>query len=64
MDFIHIELADDAIELTDAIIELTDALIESTDGKERWYTVSVDENIIKASLQALMDSIEFRLLKK
>jgi hypothetical protein len=24
----------------------------------------VDENIIKASLQALMDSIEFRLLKK
>jgi 2-isopropylmalate synthase len=39
-------------------------LIESTDGKERWYTVGVDENIIKASLQALMDSIEFRLLKK
>ncbi|MFL3665512.1 MAG: citramalate synthase [Verrucomicrobiota bacterium] len=42
----------------------TRVLIESTDGKERWYTVGVDENIIKASLQALMDSIEFRLLKK
>jgi 2-isopropylmalate synthase len=39
-------------------------LIESTDGKERWYTVGVDENIIEASLQALLDSIEFRLLKK
>lgn len=42
----------------------TRVLIESTDGKERWYTIGVDENIIKASLQALMDSIEFRLLKK
>ena len=42
----------------------TRVVIESTDGKERWYTVGVDENIIKASLQALMDSIEFRLLKK
>ena len=34
------------------------------DGKEGWYTVGVDENIIEASLQALLDSIEFRLLKK
>ena len=42
----------------------TRVLIESTDGKERWYTVGVDENIIEASLQALLDSIEFRLLKK
>ena len=42
----------------------TRVLIESTDGKERWYTVGVNENIIEASLQALLDSIEFRLLKK
>jgi len=42
----------------------TRVLIESTDGKERWYTVGVNENIIDASLQALLDSIEFRLLKK
>jgi 2-isopropylmalate synthase len=42
----------------------TRVLIESTDGKERWHTVGVDENIIEASLQALLDSIEFRLLKK
>ena len=42
----------------------TRVLLESTDGKERWYTVGVDENIIEASLQALLDSIEFRLLKK
>lgn len=42
----------------------TRVLIESTDCKERWYTVGVNENIIEASLQALLDSIEFRLLKK
>jgi 2-isopropylmalate synthase len=42
----------------------TRVLIESTDGKDRWYTVGVNENIIEASLQALLDSIEFRLLKK
>ncbi len=42
----------------------TRVLIESTDGKERWYTVGVDVNIIEASLQALLDSIEYRLLKK
>jgi 2-isopropylmalate synthase len=42
----------------------TRVLIESMDGKERWYTVGVDENIIEASLQALLDSIEYRLLKK
>ena len=42
----------------------TRVLIESTDGKDRWYTVGVIENIIEASLQALLDSIEYRLLKK
>ena len=42
----------------------TRVLIESTDGKDRWYTVGVNENIIEASLQALLDSIELRLLKK
>ena len=42
----------------------TRVLIESTDGKDRWYTVGVNENIIEASLQALLDSIEYRLLKK
>ena len=39
-------------------------LAQQYDGKDRWYTVGVNENIIEASLQALLDSIEFRLLKK
>jgi len=42
----------------------TRVLIQSTDGKEEWGTVGVDDNIIEASLQALVDSMEYRLMKK
>jgi len=42
----------------------TRVLIESTDGKEDWGTVGVHDNIIEASLQALVDSLEYRLMKK
>jgi 2-isopropylmalate synthase len=42
----------------------TRVLIESTDGKNDWGTVGVHDNIIEASLQALTDSLEFRLSKK
>ncbi|MCX8026959.1 MAG: citramalate synthase [Thermodesulfovibrionales bacterium] len=38
-------------------------LIESGDEKSRWGTVGVSENIIEASWQALVDSIEYKLLK-
>ncbi len=39
-------------------------LVESGDDKEKWGTVGVSENIIEASWQALVDSIEYKLLKK
>ncbi len=42
----------------------TRVLIESTDGKDEWSTVGVHDNIIEASLQALSDSLEYRLLQK
>jgi 2-isopropylmalate synthase len=42
----------------------TRVLIESTDGKQDWGTVGVHDNIIEASLQALADSLEYRLMKK
>jgi 2-isopropylmalate synthase len=42
----------------------TRVLIETSDGKREWGTVGVSENIIEASLQALVDSMEFALLKK
>jgi 2-isopropylmalate synthase len=42
----------------------TRVLIQSTDGQREWGTVGVSENIIEASLQALVDSMEYALLKK
>jgi 2-isopropylmalate synthase len=39
-------------------------LIESGDDTKRWGTVGVSENIIEASYQALVDSIEYKLLKE
>lgn len=38
-------------------------LIQSQDEKDSWGTVGVSENIIEASWQALVDSIEYKLLK-
>ena len=42
----------------------TRVLIESTDGKEEWGTVGASPNIIEASLQALVDSMEYRLMER
>jgi len=38
-------------------------LIQSQDKTNSWWTIGVSENIIEASWQALMDSIEYKLLK-
>lgn len=63
-----------AVELTDYKVRIingttgtaarTRVLINSTDGRREWGTVGVSGNIIEASLQALVDSMEFALLKK
>ena len=37
-------------------------MIESTDGVSDWITIGVSENIIEASWEALVDSIEYKLL--
>jgi 2-isopropylmalate synthase len=42
----------------------TRVLIESSNGREEWGTVGVHDNIIEASLQALVDGMEYALLKK
>jgi len=39
----------------------TRVLIESGDGIRQWGTVGVSENIIEASWQALLDSVEYKL---
>jgi len=38
-------------------------VIESGDGKTQWGTVGVSENIIEASWQALLDSVEHKLFE-
>lgn len=38
-------------------------LIESVDSKDLWTTVGVSENIIEASWLALVDSVEYKLLR-
>jgi 2-isopropylmalate synthase len=38
-------------------------LIESTDGRRRWGTVGLSANVIEASWQALVDSVEYKLHK-
>lgn len=39
-------------------------VIESQDGTDTWGTVGVHENVIEASWQALVDSIEYKLCKE
>jgi 2-isopropylmalate synthase len=63
-----------AIELTDYKVRIingttgtaakTRVLITSSNGKREWGTVGASENIIEASLEALVDSMEYALLKK
>jgi 2-isopropylmalate synthase len=63
-----------AVRLTDYKVRIVDSsvgtaartrvLIESRDDASSWTTVGVHENIIEASLQALVDSFEYGLLQK
>jgi len=62
-----------SMRLTDFKVRVLDAkkgtaakvrvLIESSDGEEYWGTVGVSEDIIEASWEALVDSIEYKLFK-
>jgi 2-isopropylmalate synthase len=38
-------------------------LVQSQDSENSWWTIGVSENIIEASWQALLDSVEYKLLK-
>ena len=38
-------------------------LIETSDGKDSWTTVGVSVDVIEASKQAIIDSIEYKLNK-
>jgi len=63
----------EAMELVDYKVRVLDnghgtgarvrVLIESTDGRRRWGTVGLSTNVIEASWQALVDSVEYKLHK-
>ena len=42
----------------------TRVIIESSDGTEHWGTIGVSDNIIDASWDALVDSIEYKIFKE
>lgn len=52
------------LEETDGTAAKVRVLIESRDAGSSWSTVGVSENIIEASWQALLDSMEYALIKK
>ena len=60
----NISLTDYRVRILDpqeATRAVTRVLIESGDGVRQWGTVGVSENIIEASWQALLDSVEYKL---
>jgi 2-isopropylmalate synthase len=62
-----IELTDYKVRVLDekkGTAAVTRVLIETSDGEKSWGTIGVSENIIEASWQALVDSIEFGLMHK
>jgi len=62
----EMHLADFKVRVLDAqagTAARTRVLIESMDEQDSWNTVGVSENIIEASYEALVDSIEYKLLK-
>ena len=62
LDTVH--LADYRVSILDpeeATAAKTRVVIESSDGQTKWTTVGVSENIIEASWEALVDSVEYKL---
>ena len=65
-DLAGVRLADYKVRILDpeqATGATTRVLIEAACGTERWSTVGCSENIIEASCQALLDSLELPLLR-
>lgn len=62
----HIKLTDFKVRVlnaSDGTAAGVRAIVESTDGTSSWSTVGVSENIIEASWHALVDSVEYGLLR-
>ncbi|HEX5095793.1 MAG TPA: citramalate synthase, partial [Acidimicrobiia bacterium] len=62
----HLHLTDFKVRVLDTnkgTGAVTRVLIDSSDGDATWTTIGVNENIIEASWQALLDSVHFALLR-
>ena len=62
----HVRLTDYKVRILDTAKgtgAVTRVLIDSTNGDKTWTTIGVGENIIEASWQALLDSIQYGLLE-
>jgi len=51
------------VDSSSATAAMVRVLIETTDGRDVWTTVGASTDIINASVQALVDSIEYKLMK-
>jgi len=63
----EVQLADYKVRILDeqaATAALTRVLIDASDGQRSWATVGCSTNIIEASFQALLDSLELPLLRR
>jgi 2-isopropylmalate synthase len=63
----NVRLTDYKVRIVDSrsgTAAITRVLIESSDGSGEWGTIGVNENIIEASLQALVDSLEYALTRR
>ncbi|MBD3267078.1 citramalate synthase, partial [bacterium] len=61
----HMQLRDFKVRIIDTgtgTAAKTRVLIESSDSEHEWITIGVSENIIEASWEALVDSIEYKLI--
>ncbi|RJQ54903.1 MAG: citramalate synthase [Actinobacteria bacterium] len=66
-DVYNIRLTDYKVRIVNAkrgTAAMTRVLIQSSDGEDEWGTVGVSENIIEASWDALVESIEYGLTRK
>jgi len=62
----HIHLVDYKVRVlgdNDGTSARVRVLVESSDGSDTWSTVGVSENLIEASLQAISDSLNYKIFK-
>ncbi len=62
----HVRLTDFKVRVItqEATASMVRTLIESTDGHKVWHTIGVSTDILEASWQALVDSLEYKLMCK